>query len=192
MRESQVRRPSGGGGCFRQQFVTIVPVGLSSPSTLHPPPTSSDCFHLSSPFTPPTHRAMQVVLLGLLASSTFSVNGFTEVCSSRLSRPQHGHKISFLNDLFTTNNKNNASESPSESENKLTLLKLLSDVQPNESTPRDLTSDILQAVSVLECECPTPDSEVLSSLAGNWELIWTAQDVSSLPNQNNPFRNWIK
>lgn len=135
---------------------------------------------------------MQVVLLGLLASSAFSVNGFTEVCSSRLSRPQHGHKISFLNDLLTTNNKNNASESPSESENKLTLLKLLSDVQPNESTPRDLTSDILQAVSVLECECPTPDSEVLSSLAGNWELIWTAQDVSSLPNQNNPFRNWIK
>eukprot|EP00584_Thalassiosira_punctigera_P015702 CAMPEP_0172554368 /NCGR_PEP_ID=MMETSP1067-20121228/54224_1 /TAXON_ID=265564 ORGANISM="Thalassiosira punctigera, Strain Tpunct2005C2" /NCGR_SAMPLE_ID=MMETSP1067 /ASSEMBLY_ACC=CAM_ASM_000444 /LENGTH=313 /DNA_ID=CAMNT_0013342721 /DNA_START=169 /DNA_END=1111 /DNA_ORIENTATION=+ len=80
---------------------------------------------------------------------------------------------------------------------KTSLLNLLSKVPPNESTPRELTRDILRAVRVLEEDCPTPEEDVLPSLVGNWELLWTAQDLSSLPKnndgraRNNPFSTFI-
>ncbi|KAL9182958.1 hypothetical protein ACHAXT_004237 [Thalassiosira profunda] len=76
---------------------------------------------------------------------------------------------------------------------KSALLDLLAKVPPNESTPRELTTSILAAVKALEEECPTPESDVLAKLAGNWELLWTAQDVSSLPGgrRTNPFATFI-
>ena len=76
---------------------------------------------------------------------------------------------------------------------KSALLDLLAKVPRNESTPRELTASILTAVKALEEECPTPESDVLAKLAGNWELIWTAQDVSSLPGgrSTNPFATFI-
>ena len=77
-----------------------------------------------------------------------------------------------------------------EYENKLALLELLKTVPPNEATPKDLSLDILNAVQVLESTCPTADSDVIPSLAGNWELIWTAQDTQVT--QSNPFSTWIK
>jgi len=70
------------------------------------------------------------------------------------------------------------------------LLNLLSSVPSNISTPKKLTSDILSAVRDLEDFCPTNDAEVLTSLGGNWELIWTAQDKSSLEGRQR--LNWIK
>jgi hypothetical protein len=59
------------------------------------------------------------------------------------------------------------------------LLNLLSKVPPNQSTPKQLTNEILESVSNLEKSCPTNTELVLGELNGNWELIWTAQDSSS-------------
>jgi len=91
----------------------------------------------------------------------------------------------------TNNNKNDG--------NKLNLLNLLSQVPSNQSTPKQLTTEILQTTSILEKQCPTIDENVLERLVGNWELIWTAQDVSSLDNDEdndrlrrlNPFATFI-
>eukprot|EP00579_Thalassiosira_antarctica_P025268 CAMPEP_0202019458 /NCGR_PEP_ID=MMETSP0905-20130828/42055_1 /ASSEMBLY_ACC=CAM_ASM_000554 /TAXON_ID=420261 /ORGANISM="Thalassiosira antarctica, Strain CCMP982" /LENGTH=293 /DNA_ID=CAMNT_0048580733 /DNA_START=73 /DNA_END=954 /DNA_ORIENTATION=- len=98
-----------------------------------------------------------------------------------------------LADLFfpkTRNNAKAADDKNAESGNKLSLLNLLSKVPSNESTPKELTQEILQAVRVLEKECPTLEADVLPKLAGNWELLWTAQDLSSLPTTN-PFATFI-
>lgn len=81
------------------------------------------------------------------------------------------------------------SRSAAENENKSALMELLAAVPPNEPTPKYLTSNILNAVDILENECPTPQADVIPQLASNWELIWTAQDASSTP--NNIF-SWIK
>lgn len=72
------------------------------------------------------------------------------------------------------------------------LLNLLSCVPSNVSTPQKITSEILQAVRELEEYCPTSDEDVLVSLGGNWELIWTAQDRSSLEGNKGLIFNWIK
>ena len=78
---------------------------------------------------------------------------------------------------------------------KSKLFDLLDEVPSNAPTPRGLTDDILAAVRVLERQCPTPDDDVLSELAGNWELLWTAQDKSSAESQQgllsliNPLEN---
>lgn len=73
---------------------------------------------------------------------------------------------------------------------KSALLELLKEVPPNEATPKQLTTDILGAVKTLETECETPESDVIPQLAGNWELVWTAQDASTKP--RNIFSTWIK
>eukprot|EP00563_Minutocellus_polymorphus_P020226 CAMPEP_0197716600 /NCGR_PEP_ID=MMETSP1434-20131217/1433_1 /TAXON_ID=265543 /ORGANISM="Minutocellus polymorphus, Strain CCMP3303" /LENGTH=300 /DNA_ID=CAMNT_0043300983 /DNA_START=87 /DNA_END=989 /DNA_ORIENTATION=+ len=70
---------------------------------------------------------------------------------------------------------------------KSKLFDLLDDVPSNAPTPRGLTDAILAAVSVLERQCPTLDDDVLSELAGNWELLWTAQDKSSTESQRGVF-----
>ena len=73
---------------------------------------------------------------------------------------------------------------------KSALLELLKEVPPNDATPKQLTSDILGAVKALETKCETPESDVIPQLAGNWELIWTAQDAST--KSRNIFSTWIK
>ena len=70
---------------------------------------------------------------------------------------------------------------------KSRLLALLDEVPSNAPTPRGLTNDILAAVRVLEDQCPTSDEDVLSELAGNWELLWTAQDKTSAESQRGVF-----
>ena len=74
---------------------------------------------------------------------------------------------------------------------RLELLNLLSQVPPNEPTPKQLTESILQAVKVLEDEFPTPPEDVLGAVAGNWELLWTAQDLSRLPKNRVGLRSWV-
>ena len=84
--------------------------------------------------------------------------------------------------------------SPPFSDSKQKLLNLLAQVPPNESTSKELTQQILQIVNGIEDLCPTPDTDVLSRVSGNWELMWTAQDKSSLPNNSvgsNPFATFI-
>ena len=49
---------------------------------------------------------------------------------------------------------------------KSALLRLLAKVTPNESTPDELTRDILRAASALEGGCSTPEADVLPRLAG--------------------------
>ncbi len=77
-------------------------------------------------------------------------------------------------------------------EKKKILMDLLSTVPSNVSTPKQLTSDVLSAVRDLEGYCPTQEEEVLSSLGGNWELLWTAQDTLSKEGSQSRIFNWIK
>ena len=101
-------------------------------------------------------------------------------------------KLSFLEELFSTIKSTSPSkEATPATEGKEKLLSLLSNVPPNEPTPSDLTADILQAVKDLEETCPTPEEDVLQAVAGNWELLWTAQDVSSLPQKRINLRSWV-
>ncbi len=90
--------------------------------------------------------------------------------------------------LFAT--KSTTKEAPS-ANNKAELFNLLSQVPPNEPTPKELTASILQAVKSLEDNFPTPPQEVLPSIAGNWELLWTAQDLSSLPQKRVGLQSWV-
>lgn len=55
------------------------------------------------------------------------------------------------------------------------LLELISETPRNSPTPKSTTADILSLVKELESMCPTQDTDVLPSLAGGWELLWTAQ-----------------
>ena len=77
-------------------------------------------------------------------------------------------------------------------EKKDTLMDLLSSIASNVSTPKRITADILSAARELEALCPTDEDDVLPELGGNWELVWTAQDKSSLEGSQSPLRNWIK
>lgn len=55
------------------------------------------------------------------------------------------------------------------------VLQLLSTTPTNAPTSMLLTYKILDKISELEKMCPTRDEDVLASLAGSWELVWTAQ-----------------
>jgi len=75
---------------------------------------------------------------------------------------------------------------------KSLLLELISQTPSNQPTTPTLTKDILQVVRTLEETCPTADDQVLSKLAGNWELLWTAQDQKNDEWGLGPLRTWIK
>ena len=99
------------------------------------------------------------------------------------------------NKLFTappidTSTKRNLDQ-PRE-EIKSQLLELLSATPSNQPTFKSLTNEILNVVRQLESNCPTPDNEVIGRLAGNWELLWTAQDQMSDEWGLGPLRTWIK
>jgi hypothetical protein len=57
-------------------------------------------------------------------------------------------------------------------------------------TPVKQTQEILRLCRALEKQCPTSDENVLPSLAGAWELLWTAQDPQS-PETNRFLASWI-
>lgn len=71
------------------------------------------------------------------------------------------------------------------------LLDSLKETPSNAPTSRKLTTHILGQIDELEKNCPTPDDDVLESLAGNWELLWTAQDRRSTEWRRNPLRALI-
>jgi len=127
----------------------------------------------------------------VLFTDAFTMSG--GVGSQRHSRQYLRLHLQSLADIIFPHANGKFAKDNTNKDSKLALLGLLSKVPSNESTPKDLTQQILRAVSVLEKDCPTPEEDVLLKLAGNWELIWTAQDVTSLPNdgQNNPFSTFI-
>ena len=76
------------------------------------------------------------------------------------------------------------------------LLSLVQGAPSGRATPKRMTTQILDIVRQLERKCPTPNDQVLSALAGSWELLWTAQDPESPEIANNrgtgrAFRSWI-
>jgi len=75
-------------------------------------------------------------------------------------------------------------------ETKTKLLDSLSSVPRNMSTDEAITAEILSTVRKLEDFCPTAEQDVLKSLGGNWELIWTAQDRSATGSKKK-ILNWI-
>ena len=77
-------------------------------------------------------------------------------------------------------------------DDKLNLINLLSQVPSNQSTSKQLTKEILQATSILEKQCPTLEENVLQRLVGNWELVWTAQDKSSLQDRDDDSNRWMR
>eukprot|EP00978_Attheya_sp_CCMP212_P006684 scaffold15494_cov57-Attheya_sp.AAC.3 len=96
------------------------------------------------------------------------------------------------NDQTSRTKKSGDSQGPSALEKRKELLFELLDSSPaNVPTPTKLTKQILDVVRELEESCPTEDNCVLGQLAGNWELMWTAQDKSSPEWQQNPLRTWI-
>ena len=73
------------------------------------------------------------------------------------------HYLSLVDNIFSSQTKNikDVSNSNGSENKKLALLNLLSKVPPNESTSKQLTTEILQAVNILEEECPTLEKDVL-------------------------------
>ena len=59
---------------------------------------------------------------------------------------------------------------------KKDLLELVQAIPSGRATSQRLTAQILEKVRQLERICPTPEDQLLSKLAGSWELLWTAQD----------------
>ncbi len=72
------------------------------------------------------------------------------------------------------------------------LLELVCSTPSNAPTSKETTDEILSVIRALEAICPTPDSDVVASLAGNWELLWTAQDKASPEWRLGPFKTFIK
>jgi len=73
---------------------------------------------------------------------------------------------------------------------KQELCNLLQSTPGNVPTPTDLTQQILSKVQTLEQVSENSDKDILQELSGNWELLWTTQDKSSLESQQT--LSWIK
>lgn len=77
-------------------------------------------------------------------------------------------------------------------QSKKDLYDQLKNIPRNRPTGPKETNFILSLVRQLEDSCPTADDDVLSQLAGNWELVWTSVDPNSSERQRFLPQNWIK
>lgn len=75
---------------------------------------------------------------------------------------------------------------------KENLFELILSTPSNAPTSKQKTSEIISIATKLEALCPTPEDEVLPKLAGNWELLWTAQDLTDEDLGLGLLRKWIK
>jgi len=143
--------------------------------------------------------SLQIVFLFSFYGISSYANAFVIDGSRRRSSNRYpSSSISFAN-IFSP--PQSAIDVDNNNDDNLKLINLLSRVPSNQSTSKQLTSEILQATTILEEQCPTIDENVLERLVGNWELIWTAQDKSSLDNEDsvdggiwrrlNPFTTFI-
>lgn len=125
----------------------------------------------------------------LLYTNAFYITGSSINSRRYLSSTSSISKLHFsIANVFSPQSTSNTNAN--NNDNKLKLISLLSQVSPNESTSKQLTKEILLATSILEKQCPTLDENVLQNLIGNWELIWTAQDKSSLQYRDDDSDRW--
>ena len=146
-----------------------------------------------------TFVACMLLWIFLLTDSISYVEAFVAVPQSRSSlntrTGMHGkHKSTIL--MMTTSSSRHETDEASAALSRESLiedlLRMLKQAPSNAPTSRRLTQDILNKVTELEPQCPTPDEQVLQKSAGNWELLWTTQDTSSRAFKRNPLRAWIK
>ena len=128
-------------------------------------------------------------VLVLSSSLNFAVYAFL-ASKSPLARSRRGR----VNPQTLHASSGSATSSETSREDDLKeLLQLLEATPSNAPTSSDFTNYILQVIRKLEDECPTQDQEVVSKLAGTWELLWTTQDTNSEQyNRLGPILNWIK
>ena len=125
----------------------------------------------------------------LLYTNAFYIIGSSINSRRYLSSTSSISKLHFsIANVFSPQSTSNTNAN--NNDNKLKLISLLSQVPSNESTSKQLTTEILQATTILEKQCPTVDENVLQNLIGNWELIWTAQDKSSLQDRDDDSDRW--
>ena len=117
-----------------------------------------------------------------------------------LPRPSPPFSGSYLTSLCATRDTKTSTtttghhQSPSSSSPKEVLLDLILNQTPaGRATSAKLTQQILAQIRALP-SCPTPDDQVLTSLSGTWELLWTAPDPSQPESQrwNNRILNPIE
>ena len=109
------------------------------------------------------------------ADASFIASG---VGKGRLQQFHHHQSLLYsLADLFFPQKTTTATATTNNADNqqRQALFNLLAQVPSNESTPKELTNQLLEAVALLEKDCATPEEDVLPRLAGNWELIWTGE-----------------
>lgn len=131
-------------------------------------------------------RSCRIIVLGILLILSRATDGCI------LQSPHDQSSTNRVNTILFSSSQQTPYEATSRPSTpiKNDLLDLLFSVPSNAPTSPSLTSKILSAVRQLENECPTPNEDVLAELAGNWELMWTAQDKTSAESQRGPF-SWI-
>ena len=155
---------------------------------------ASDPFHIAKMICACSNPSTYVVLM---LSAVYLADGFSAPPSAYLSKVTATYLTDMRrNDCFSSPASSSQSKVACRSaatsvtdttDAKSRLFDLLDEVPSNAPTPRGLTNDILAAARDLEERCPTPDEDVLSELAGNWELLWTAQDKTSAESQRGLF-----
>jgi hypothetical protein len=122
----------------------------------------------------------------LVAKLVVLLSAATNWSASCFFLPRTPKKSTLLHQYSTTE------QSTDRSATKNQLLSLISSTPANAQTPAKQSKDILDKVRRLEQLCPSEDEQVVSTLAGNWELMWTTQDKSSDEWGLGPLRTWIK
>jgi len=105
--------------------------------------------------------------------------------------------------LHLASKENSSLETPQQQDKKQYLMDLLKDVPANQKSSTQLTARILKIVKDMEIDnnnsnnndsssSVIPEQDILPALAGNWQLLWTAQDKESTEwKVLEPWKTWI-
>lgn len=105
-----------------------------------------------------------LLLLFSLASSSYGFYGYA--INSRKTRDHR---------TFEPVHMSTISDDVTREATKEELLEVIASTPRNAPTSKTTTEEILSLVKKLEETCPTSEDDVLESLSGGWELLWTAQ-----------------
>ena len=145
------------------------------------------------------------VVWGFVATTTTTAAVSRAIGSDFLPRPSPPFSGSYLTSLCATRDTKTSStttghfqspssfSSPKASPKDVLLDLILNQTPAGRATSAKLTQQILAQIRALP-SCPTPDDQVLNSLSGTWELLWTAPDPSQPESQrwNNRILNPIE
>lgn len=145
------------------------------------------------------------VVWGFVATTTTTAAVSRAIGSDFLPRPSPPFSGSYLTSLCATRDTKTSStttghfqspssfSSPKASPKEVLLDLILNQTPAGRATSAKLTQQILAQIRALP-SCPTPDDQVLNSLSGTWELLWTAPDPSQPESQrwNNRILNPIE